>query len=152
VSRRERAGRVWARRDQHGAAALEFALIVPLLVMVVFGIVDFGWAINRDTQVNNAAREGAREGSLNGDRAAIEATVRNALSAVEPVGTSPSAITVTVTCRKPTGVACTNYDTDAVSGGTAVVTVALRHSWITPVGNTFSDGITLRKTVEMRIE
>src|SRR6478609_908653 len=93
------------RREQRGAAALEFALIVPVLVAVVFGIVDFGWAINRDTLVNNAAREGAREGSLNPSQTAIVTVVRNSLSQVEAVGTTPSKITVTVTCRKPDGLA-----------------------------------------------
>jgi Flp pilus assembly protein TadG len=140
------------RRDQRGAAALEFALIVPILVMVVFGIVDFGYAINRDTLVNNAAREGAREGSLNPVQASIISVVRQNLSQVEPVGTTPSKITVTVTCRKPDDSPCTNFATDAVSGGTVIVTVALQHSWITPVGSTFGNGIQLKKTVEMRIE
>ncbi|MFL6155346.1 MAG: TadE/TadG family type IV pilus assembly protein [Marmoricola sp.] len=139
-------------RDQRGAAALEFALIVPILVMVVFGIVDFGWAINRDTLVNNAAREGAREGSLNPDATAIATVVRNSLSGVEAVGTTPSKITVTVTCRKPDDTPCTNFANDAVSGGTVIVTVALNHSWITPVGSTFGSGLVLRKSVEMRIE
>lgn len=140
------------QRTQRGAAALEFALIVPILISLVFGIADFGWAINRDTLVNNAAREGAREGSLNPDATAIATTVRQSLSDVEAIGTSPSRITVTVTCRKPDESACTSFATDAVSGGTVIVTVALNHSWITPVGSTFGDGIILRKTVEMRIE
>jgi Flp pilus assembly protein TadG len=140
------------RRDQRGAAALEFALIVPILVMVVFGIVDFGYMINRDTLVNNAAREGAREGSLDPDQTAIANVVRQSLSGVEAVGTSPSKITVTVGCRKPDNTVCTNFATDAVSGGTVIVTVALQHSWITPVGSTFGSSIMLKKTVEMRIE
>lgn len=146
-------GRVTRRnRTQRGAAALEFALIVPILISLVFGIADFGWAINRDTLVNNSAREGAREGSLNPDSTAIANVVRQSLSQVEAIGTSPSKITVTVTCRKPDDTACTAFSTDAVSGGTVIVTVALNHSWITPVGSTFGDGIMLSKTVEMRIE
>ncbi|MFL6061419.1 MAG: TadE/TadG family type IV pilus assembly protein [Marmoricola sp.] len=139
-------------RDERGAAALEFALIVPILVMVVFGIVDFGWAMNRDTLINNAAREGARDGSLGSDAATIATTVRNDLSSIEPVGTTPSRITVTVTCRKPDNTACTSYATDAVSGGTVIVNVSYNHSWITPAGNMFGSGIVLKKTVEMRIE
>lgn len=139
-------------RSQRGAAALEFALIVPILVAVVFGIVDFGYAINRDTLVNNAAREGAREGSLNPDATAISNTVRQSLAQVEAIGTNPSKITVSVTCRKPDNLACTSFAADAVSGGTVIVTVTLNHGWITPVGSTFGNGIALRKTVEMRIE
>lgn len=139
-------------RGERGAAAVEFALIVPVLVMIVFGIVDFGFAINRDTLVNNAAREGARVGALDPDQTAITTAVRQALSSVEPVGTTPSAITVTVTCLKPDNSACTNFATDAVSGGTVIVNVSLLHTWITPVGSMFSHGIVLSKSVEMRIE
>jgi Flp pilus assembly protein TadG len=131
---------------------VEFALIVPLLVMVVFGIVDFGWAINRDSLVNDAAREGARAGSLDATAAQIESTVRQDLTSIEPLGTKPSKITVTVSCLKPDNTVCTNVTTDAVSGGTVVVTVAVDHTWITPVGSIFGKGIVLKKTVEMRIE
>jgi hypothetical protein len=122
------------RRDQRGAAALEFALI------------------NQDTLVNNAAREGAREGSLDPVQAQIVSVVRQNLSQVEAVGTTPSKITVTVACLKPDDTACSNFATDAVSGGTVIVTVALQHGWITPVGSMFGNGIVLKKTVEMRIE
>ena len=47
-------------RGDRGASAVEFALIVPILLVVLFGIIDFGFAINRYTIVNNAAREGVR--------------------------------------------------------------------------------------------
>jgi len=139
-------------RSQRGAAALEFALIVPILVAVVFGIVDFGYAINRDTLVNNAAREGAREGSLNPDATAIATTVRQSLSQVESPGASPSVIDVAVSCRKPDTTPCATFAADATHGGTVIVTVTLNHAWITPVGTTFGSSIALKKTVEMRIE
>lgn len=151
-SRRSSSRRSDRRCDQRGAAALEFALIVPILISLVFGIADFGWAINRDTLVNNAAREGAREGSLNPNAAAIADTVRRSLSQVEAIGTSPSRITVLVACRKPDNSPCVSFDSEAVSGGAVIVTVTLDHEWITPVGSTFSEGISLTKSVEMRIE
>lgn len=47
------------RRDL-GAAAVEFAIIFPLLLLVVAGIVDFGRAFFTQIQLTNAAREGAR--------------------------------------------------------------------------------------------
>ena len=49
----------------------------------------------------------------------------------------PGTLTVTVTCTKPAGTACTNYDTDAASGGTAIVKVTYLHPWVTPVGSMF---------------
>jgi Flp pilus assembly pilin Flp len=49
-----------AHRDQDGAAAVEFALLLPLLVMLLFGFIQFGTAFNTRIQATNAAREGAR--------------------------------------------------------------------------------------------
>jgi Flp pilus assembly protein TadG len=49
-----------AQRDQDGAAAVEFALLLPLLVLLLFGLIQFGIAFNTKIQATNAAREGAR--------------------------------------------------------------------------------------------
>ena len=46
-------------RDR-GAAAVEFALLLPLLLLIVFGIIDFGRALNAQITLTQAAREGAR--------------------------------------------------------------------------------------------
>ena len=45
--------------SSQGAAVVEFALLMPLFLMIVFGAIDFGVAINRHTVMNNSAREGA---------------------------------------------------------------------------------------------
>jgi len=49
-----------ARRDEEGAAAVEFALLLPLLVLLLFGMIEFGFAFNTRIQATNAAREAAR--------------------------------------------------------------------------------------------
>jgi Flp pilus assembly pilin Flp len=51
---------VMAHRDQDGAAAVEFALLLPLLVLLLFGIIEFGFAFSTRIQATNAAREAAR--------------------------------------------------------------------------------------------
>ena len=43
-----------------GAELIEFALVFPLLLLVMFGIMDFGLLFQRYETVTNAAREGAR--------------------------------------------------------------------------------------------
>jgi hypothetical protein len=48
------------RRDQEGAAAVEFALLLPLLILLLFGMIEFGLAFNARIQATNAAREAAR--------------------------------------------------------------------------------------------
>ena len=43
---------------------MEFALVLPLLLTLVLGAIDFGWYFFIDQLVTNAAREGARAGTL----------------------------------------------------------------------------------------
>ena len=52
------------RSDEQGAELIEFALILPLILILLMGIFDFGLAFQRYEVLTNAAREGARMGSL----------------------------------------------------------------------------------------
>ena len=47
-------------RTERGASAVEFAIVLPVLFLVIAGIVDFGRYFFTQIQVTNAAREGAR--------------------------------------------------------------------------------------------
>jgi Flp pilus assembly protein TadG len=53
------------RRDQRGTALVEFALIAPLLFLLLFGIIDFGRALNYYNQVTQLAGQGARAAAVN---------------------------------------------------------------------------------------
>lgn len=136
------------RRSERGAAAIEFALVVPLLVTLVFGMVDAGWAINRYSVLNNAVREGVRTASLGGDSNAVKAAVNGSLDTKMIAG----APLITVTCFKDTGASGTCGNSE-VSGGTAVVTAEVTQAWLTPVMATFVPaGVKLSKEMKMRIE
>jgi Flp pilus assembly protein TadG len=50
------------RRHEAGAAAVEFAIVLPLLVLLLFGIVEFGLLLYNQQVITNASREGARYG------------------------------------------------------------------------------------------
>ena len=54
------------RRDERGQAVVELALTLPLLLLIVMGMFDFGVMFQRYEIVTNAAREGARVGVLTG--------------------------------------------------------------------------------------
>lgn len=62
---RECDGAVFINRQ--GQSMVEFALILPLLVLMVAGIFDLGRAFFASITITNAAREGARYGTLNSD-------------------------------------------------------------------------------------
>jgi Flp pilus assembly protein TadG len=52
------------RLSERGAVAAEFALILPILLMLIFGMVQLGLTYQRQEAVHAAAREGARVASL----------------------------------------------------------------------------------------
>ena len=66
---------------ERGAAAVEFALILPVLVLILFGIIEFGLLLYDKQVITNASREGARAGIVQAatrpDSAAITSVVTN---------------------------------------------------------------------------
>jgi len=125
---------------------VEFALVVPILLAVLFSIIDLGFAINRYTVLNNATREGARAASLSESKADVEKVVNGSLSDLK------GKVTVTVTCSTPLGGSCTSWDANHAPGGVAMVTATYQHSWLTPMGRTLAPNLKLTKTTQMRIE
>lgn len=74
--------RWWARPD--GAAAVEFALVLPLLLLLTVGMIDTGLLLHRTSLLAGASREGARAGVINTasrtSTRSIEETVRSFLA------------------------------------------------------------------------
>lgn len=54
---------------------VEMALILPLLMALLFGIIEFGWMLRTYQAVGQAAREGARSGALGSDTGTIDSRV-----------------------------------------------------------------------------
>lgn len=76
--------RAHARRDDRGAAAVELALILPILLVLVMGIVQFGLTFSQWLEMEHAAREGARWGSLGYASSVIKAKVREDAPGLSP--------------------------------------------------------------------
>lgn len=49
--------------DENGQAVVEFALVTPILLLILCGIIDFGWIFSAQIATDNCAREGARYAS-----------------------------------------------------------------------------------------
>jgi Flp pilus assembly protein TadG len=80
-------------RENRGQSVVEFALVLPLLLAVLFGITEFGRAWMTENILTSAAREGCRLAVVTGpDVAAVPAKVTAVCAAA---GVTPSAITVT---------------------------------------------------------
>jgi len=98
--------------NEHGAVAAEFALLLPLLLIILFGIIEFGMMMYGREIVTNAAREGARAGIVQGPpkRTAGEITtiIDNYLTGT---GVNPADVQLV-----PTGAGLTNPNTLTVSG------------------------------------
>lgn len=68
------------RPSDRGAAAVEFALLLPVVLLIIFAIIDFGRMLNAQIVVSQAAREGARAAALidvNAGTARVKEATRN---------------------------------------------------------------------------
>jgi Flp pilus assembly protein TadG len=61
------------RLGEKGAAAVEFALILPVFVLLIVGMLEFSRAYNAQISISNAAREGARVMAIHDDAATAKA-------------------------------------------------------------------------------
>jgi Flp pilus assembly protein TadG len=85
-------------REERGATAVEFAMIVPLLLVLVLGIAEFGHAFQVQGTLSAAAREGARVMALQNDQAAARTAVRNAAPTLDPAITNAQIAVTPATC------------------------------------------------------
>lgn len=104
-----------SRTRDRGAAAVEFALIVPVLVLLAFGIAELGRAFHLQSMLSGAAREGVRVMALQNSPSAARDRVRSYASTVTltdsqiavtptscPAGATTTGTTATVTVTYPT--------------------------------------------------
>lgn len=116
-----------------GQSLVEFALILPIFVLMLVGIFDFGRAIYAYSTINNAAREGGRWAVV--DQTASHIEERAAEHAVS-LGIAPG--DVQIDYRLPTALntpgSCSgNFGKDAIYGCVAVVQVPYAYNAATPI-------------------
>jgi Flp pilus assembly protein TadG len=120
-----------AERRERGQSLVEFALILPLFVLLLVGLFDVGRAVFAYNTVNNAAREAGRLAIVDQYEDHIKDEAVAAAAGVDIARDD-----VVVTYRRPDGTACTAVGTDAVVGCVAHVRVTHRYTAALPlVGN-----------------
>ncbi len=112
-----------------GSASVEFALILPFLLFVLLGIVDFGLAYNTRITLSNAAREGVRVWALGGTQDEAEAAVRDAA-----VGVNITDVTF-------------DSSPECTFGSTTKLTVTASFTFMTPAISEFVPSFTDLSTV-----
>ena len=130
---------------QRGQALVEFALVLPIFVLLLFGLFDVGRLVYVDNAVAQAAREGARYGSVQNrsgtpaGRTDIQAHTLGIMTAV------PDA-TVTVDCERGGTVVTTCHTNDVL-----VVTVSSPVGMVTPVIGNLVGTVTVSGTAKVTV-
>jgi Flp pilus assembly protein TadG len=129
-------------RSEKGAALVEMAVVMPLFILLLFGIMEAGWAFSQQVEVRNAAREGARLAVVDyptpgsGDSTAIVAEVCSRA----PLSADRALVSVEAFDTNGDG----DYDL-------ARITVSQDYASLTGVIPAFGS-LTITSTVEMRVE
>ena len=135
------------QRGEKGQALVEFALLVPIFLMLLFAIVDFGMGFHSWITVTNSAREGARLGAVAGTEQQIMDRVFDTATLIN----EDTNMTVTVTNAADDG---------GDPGESVVVQVDYDYDLITPLaslvaflsGDIIGPTLELSSTAEMRLE
>ncbi len=92
---------LWDKTCERGAAVVEMAVVTPLLLTLLFGVIEFGNSFMFRQLLTNAAREGARTSAIQAtaDDAAIRVAVKDAMGAVGGIAIPDSAIEITHWCK-----------------------------------------------------
>jgi Flp pilus assembly protein TadG len=67
-------------KGQRGASAIEFAIILPVLLVILVGIMEFGYVMYAKEVITNASREGARRGIVFSDPRPTDAEIVQAVN------------------------------------------------------------------------
>ena len=131
--------------NERGAVAAEFALLLPVLLTILFGIIEFGMIMYSREVVTNAAREGARAGITQGPpKLTTGQIITIADNYLTNTGINPASVTFSVV-----GAGLSNPNTLTV---TATYPYNFLISWIPAVVPGIPNPLTIQAQTVMRHE
>jgi len=107
--------------NERGAAAAEFALLLPVLLTLLFGTIEFGMIMYGREVVTNASREGARAGI-------VLVTPKPTAGEIEAIATTY----LTGTGIRPADVTVTVAGAGGARPASLTVTATYRYPWLIP--------------------
>ena len=118
--------RMQRARSDRGAAAVEFALVVPILLLIIVGIMNFGFVLAQQISLNSAARQAARYAAVDGPTCSDVKTEGRA--SAETIGMGPSEVPTPVVTPCPDSPAkpCTG----TLPGAEVTVTMTRVSTWV----------------------
>lgn len=130
-------------KNEDGQAMVEFALILPIFLLILCGILDFGWLFYNQLSLNNACREGARYAVVNTADGADTQAIINHIENTTTTVFANDGVDITVTYSSPSD----------PTAGDITVTLEADISFFTPVLSTvLGKEKTITSTVIMKVE
>lgn len=131
------------RRSESGAALVEFAMVLPLLLILLFGVIESSWAFAQISDVRFGAREGARAAAVNvGDVDIVGQLVCDRMDIILP--NQNVSVTLTPLSPSPPG--------EGSVGASAQITVAADLKTLTGFFDAVFGNKSLTSTIEFRVE
>lgn len=144
-------------QEQNGSSLIEFALVLPVMLMALMGIASFGVVLNNYTSLTNATSVAARQLALSRGQTTDPCKLASAAveSAAPLLTSSNMAFTTTINGTVFTGATCSSSSTTTGAAGDMVVdtTVTLKVTYpctLTVYGKNYAPSCTLTaQTAEM---
>ncbi len=141
------------RREARGSAVIEFALLAPVLFMLLIGMFQFGILINNYIQLTEAVRVGGRTLAISRGSTTPVTTTNNAIYASAP-GLSQGSMTITRTVNgtpcNADGACKTTFDTAQGTQATITVSYSICNAII--YGKNYLPSCNLSSTTSVRVE
>jgi Flp pilus assembly protein TadG len=109
------------RRREEGASAVELAIVTPLLVMLLFGIIGFGLAFLQVQSIRTAVREGGRAAAVGAPVLTTQQTTVRASSGSIPPDQQSNVQAGLCTAQTIGEDVTVSYDTQNLNNGTGIV-------------------------------
>lgn len=138
------------RRRTRGQALVEFAVVLPVFILMLSGMLDFGFMLYSRMTVINAAREGARAAITAADRTTVPSVAQGAAQNAA-TGLVVASMTVTTTCVPIVSASC-NWSTKTSSQAGDGVKVTVSYTYRTFFPLAFGATLPLGSTVQMVLE